>query len=102
MAAKYGPFYFAAPIPKETYLGMDKDISAVAGMVLFVAHKELPEPLAYDITKALLEHVQDLVAINQTAREVSLTNAIRGSSIPFHPGALRYYREKGIVPPEVQ
>jgi len=67
-------------------------------VILLVAHEQMAEPLAYGITKALLEHTQELAAANETAKEIASTNAVRGSSIPFHPGALRYCREKALLP----
>ena len=56
----------------------------------------MDKALAYEITKAILEHTQDLVSGHKVAQEINLKNAVRGSPIPFHPGALRYYKEKGI------
>jgi uncharacterized protein len=67
-------------------------------VILLVAHKEMAEPLAYSITKVLLENTQELAAVNETAKEIALLKAVRGSSIPFHPGALCYYREKALLP----
>jgi TRAP transporter TAXI family solute receptor len=99
MAAKYGPFYFAAPIPKGTYPGVDKDIPAAAGKTLFVTDDRLEESRAYEITKAVLEHTPELTAALAAAQEISATNAVLGSSIPFHPGALRYYKERGVAVP---
>jgi uncharacterized protein len=100
MVAKHGPFYFVAPIPKGTYPGVNEDIPAAAGKTLFVTHDRLEESRAFEITKAILEHIPELTTAFAAAKEMSPTNAVLGSSIPFHPGALRYYKEKGItVPP---
>ena len=98
MIAMYGPFYFVAPIPKGTYPGVDEDIPAAAGKTLFVTDDRLDEAQAYEITKAVLEHIPELSAALAAAKEMSPANAVIGSSIPFHPGALRYYKEKGIIP----
>jgi TRAP transporter TAXI family solute receptor len=100
MVAKHGPFYFVAPIPKGTYPGVNEDVPAAAGKTLFVVHNRVEESRAYEITKAILDHLPEVTAAFAAAKEISPTNAVLGSSIPFHPGALRYYKEKGItVPP---
>jgi TRAP transporter TAXI family solute receptor len=96
MVAKYGPLYFVGKIPRTTYAGMTGDVSVAAVTNLLVAHERMEEPLAYQITKLLHEHTADLVAVHQAAKEISLKNAVTGSPIPFHPGALRYYKEKGV------
>lgn len=99
VAAKHA-FYFAAPIPKGTYAGVDEDVSTVAAAVLLVAHERMEESLAYGITKLILERTDELVAAHAVAKEITPKSAVRGSPIPFHPGALRYYKEKDIpVPP---
>jgi uncharacterized protein len=101
MLSKYGPFYFAAPIPKGTYAAVVEDIPAVAGKTLFVADDSLDESRAYEITKAVLEHIPELTAVLVAAKEITPKNAVLGSSVPFHDGALRYYKEKGITVPPI-
>jgi TRAP-type uncharacterized transport system substrate-binding protein len=56
----------------------------------------MPEDLAHDITKILFERQATLAEIHPQARELSLERALIGASIPFHPGAIRYYRERGV------
>ena len=102
MVAKYGPLYFVANIPKGTYGGMDADVPVAAVTNLLAAHERLQEPLAYQITKLLHEHTAELVAVHPAAKEITLKNAVTGSPIPFHPGALRYYKEKGVKVPGAQ
>jgi TRAP transporter TAXI family solute receptor len=99
MVAKYGPLYFASNIPKGMYKGIDEDIPVAAATNLLIANEKLDENLAYQITKVLLEHTADLVAVHKAASEMNLKNAVIGSPIPFHPGALRYYKEKGVKVP---
>jgi TRAP transporter TAXI family solute receptor len=97
---RYGPFYFAGAIPKGTYLGVDQDVPAAAAETLFVAHELMAEDLAYEITKVLLERSNELASASGVAREITPVSAVRGSPVPFHPGALRYYREAGIAIPQ--
>jgi TRAP transporter TAXI family solute receptor len=99
MVAKYGPLYFTSNIPKGMYKGIDEDTPVAAATNLLIANEKLDENLAYQITKLLLEHTADLVAVHKAASEINLKNAVVGSPIPFHPGALRYYKEKGIKLP---
>ena len=101
MVTKHGPFYFVAPIPQGTYPGVNEDMSAAVGKTLFVTHDRLAVSLAYESTKALLEHTSELTVALAAAKEITPTNAVLGSSIPFHPGALRYYKEKGITVPSL-
>ncbi|MBI2357925.1 MAG: TAXI family TRAP transporter solute-binding subunit [Deltaproteobacteria bacterium] len=99
MVAKYGPLYFVGEIAKGTYAGMAREVPVAAVTNLLVAHERMQESLAYQITRVLLEHTPELVAVHKAAREITLKNAVLGSPIPFHPGALRYYKEKGIKVP---
>lgn len=97
MAEKYGPFYFKTKVPGGTYPGLDVD-TEVAGIAnLLVVNENMDETLAYNITKALIENQPELVAVHKAAEELTLTNAVTGSSVPFHKGAEKYYKEKGAM-----
>jgi hypothetical protein len=99
MVAKYGPLYFTGVIPQGTYAGMEADVKVAVATNLLVAHERMEESLAYQITKVLLEHTPDLVAVHKAAKEIGPKSAVLGSPVPFHPGALRYFKEKGIRVP---
>ena len=93
---KFGPVYYNAVIPKGTYAGMEADVPVIGVATKLVCLDSFDANLAYQITKAILEHKPDLVAVHKTAEHLSLQGAVVGSSIPFHPGAIKYYNEKGI------
>ena len=97
---RHGPFYFVASIPKGTYPGIDRNVPVAAAETLFVAHEVMAEELAYGITKVLLERSNELASASGVTREITPVTAVRGSPVPFHPGALRYYREAGIAIPQ--
>jgi uncharacterized protein len=97
MVAKYGPLYFVGNVPKGIYKGVDEDVPVAAVTNLLIVNAKMDENLAYQITKLFLEHTADLVAVHKAASEITLKNAVLGSPIPFHPGALRYYKEKGVT-----
>jgi TRAP transporter TAXI family solute receptor len=99
MVSKYGPLYFIANVPKGTYGGMEADVPVAAATNLLVAHERADEQLMYQITKLLHERTADLVAVHQAAKEISLKSAVVGSPIPFHPGAIRYYKERNVKVP---
>jgi TRAP transporter TAXI family solute receptor len=91
---RYGSdLYYAAVIPKGTYK-TNPDVSVVAVANLLVVSEAMPEALAHDITKLLFDKQTDLEAIHPQARELSIETALKGSTIPYHPGAIRYYRER--------
>jgi TRAP transporter TAXI family solute receptor len=87
-------------IPAGTYAGHDYDQQTVALWNFAIAHKDLPEDLAYEITKLALENNDRMVQIHATAAETLVENWDKNSFMPFHPGAVRYYEEKGIAIPD--
>jgi TRAP transporter TAXI family solute receptor len=99
MSAKYGPYYFTGMIPKGTYGGVTEDIPTVAETHALVAHARMPEDMAYRITKMLFDRRADLIAVHSAADELTLEGAVKGSAVPFHPGAAKYYKERGIAIP---
>jgi hypothetical protein len=87
--------YYRESIPKAVY-SMPEDVAVVAVANLLVASEAMPAPLAYDITKLLFERQSELAAIHPQARTLSLDTALSGSPVPFHDGAIRYYRERQV------
>jgi TRAP transporter TAXI family solute receptor len=87
--------YYRDIIPKATYK-MDDDVAVVAVKNMLVVTDTMPEQLAYDITRILFEKQPELATIHPQARSLNLHYAVTGSSIPFHPGAIRYYRERQV------
>jgi TRAP transporter TAXI family solute receptor len=87
--------YFSAPIPKDTY-DQDADVPVIAVANLLVVSETMTEALAYDITRLLFEQQATLATIHPEARQLSLATATTSSPVPYHPGAIRYYRERGV------
>ena len=94
---KYGPVYFGGVIPKGTYLGMQNDVHTLCVANVFCCHEKLDEELAYQITRLIIEKKDDLVLVHKEAAHITLKDAAAGSPIPYHPGAIRYFKEKGIT-----
>jgi TRAP transporter TAXI family solute receptor len=94
MKAKYGQAtYYPLIIPKATY-GTDADVTVVGVANILVVSANMDEQLAYDITRLLFEKQSELIAIHPQAKDLSLETAVKGSPVPFHPGAIRFYTEK--------
>ena len=93
---RYGEsLYYRAVIPAATYK-LPADVPVVAVANLLVVSEAMPEALAHDITKVLFEQQPTLATIHPQARELSIEKALDGAPIPFHAGAIRYYRERGV------
>lgn len=96
LIAKY-PFFVKEIIPKDTY-DTDTDVNTVTVRNIMIVREELPEEVVYDITKGIFENIADIKASHNTAdKHISLENSQIGVSIPFHPGAEKYYKEAGII-----
>lgn len=96
LQAEFGDLYFRAEIPSSTYPGVTAPVPVVGVANVLVVNSSMPDDLAYAITRVLFEHQVDLAAIHPEARHLSLRTAVQGSPAAFHPGAVRYYREKGV------
>jgi uncharacterized protein len=88
-----------AVIPKGTYKGLGEDHRTLGLFNFFIAHRDILEDLAYRVTKAVLENNAALAKGHPAARETVIENWERNTFLPFHPGAVRYYKEKGIAIP---
>jgi TRAP transporter TAXI family solute receptor len=91
------PFLGAAKIPANTYKGQTAEVTTVAVMAVLIAHPKLDNDTVYKMTKALFENQAELAAGHAKGKELDLRTATKGVSIPFHPGAVKFYKEKGAM-----
>jgi len=99
MNAKYGNFYFAAKIPKGTYKGNDTDVVTAGVANLLVVPSAFDAALVKAILAAMFDNQADLVLVHPEAKNLKLDTATQGSSIDFHPGAIDFYKAKGVWKP---
>ena len=92
---KYG-YYTQTTIPGGTYKGTDTDTPALAIKATLAVNASLDEEIVYQMTKALFENLNDLSTAHAKGKEVSAQAAVTGVSVPFHPGAKKYYNEIGL------
>ena len=90
------PEFSLSTIPKGLYRQQAADQKTLGLFNFAIAHKDMGDDMAYLITRTVLENNAALVKAHPAARETVAANASRDTFLPFHPGALRYYRDKGI------
>jgi TRAP transporter TAXI family solute receptor len=92
------PFYSRVVIPKGTYKGMERDVPTITTMAQWVVDEKVPEDVVYKLTKGLWEGGSEKLAqAHAKGKDVTLKTALEGMAIPLHPGAAKYYKEKGMV-----
>ena len=94
---KIGAPYVKATIPANTYTGQTTDVQGAAVVNYLVTRANLADDLVYQMTKSVFDDRAELVAAHQAANDIKLENALNGMPIPLHPGAQRYFREKGLL-----
>jgi hypothetical protein len=94
---KIGPPFVAAIIPANTYTGQDKDVPTAAVINYLVTSADVSDDVAYQMTKLIFESLPELASAHVAGKEIKLETAATGSPVPLHPGAIRYYREKGVL-----
>jgi len=98
MSDKYGPFYFNATIPKNTYKN-DADITVAGVANLLVAPSSLDPALAKAILQTMFDNKTTLEAVHPEAKNLKLETATKGSPLDFHPGAIDFYKSKSVWNP---
>ncbi|GAA6140625.1 TAXI family TRAP transporter solute-binding subunit [Hydrogenophaga sp. 5NK40-0174] len=89
--------YQPAVIPAGTYDGQTADVPTAAIANYLVTHSGVSDDLAYAMTKAMYENLDTLYAAHNAAKVIKLEGATKGMPVPLHPGAERYYKEKGVI-----
>jgi TRAP transporter TAXI family solute receptor len=94
--AKY-PFYTKKVVPGGSYKGSDKDVQTLAVKATIICRKDLPDDLVYKFTKALFDNKDAIAAAHAKGKLLNTANAVSGISVPFDPGAEKYYKEVGAI-----
>ena len=93
---KQSPYWFKFTIPANTYRGQPNPVKTYAGPNIITVTAEIPENTVYQMTKTAFEHKKDLVAISSNMQNMTPEGA-KNIMIPLHPGALKYYKEIGVI-----
>lgn len=97
MVKKYGPLYVNDVIPAKSYPGQDTPNHITTVWNVLVGDAKMSDQLAYDIVKTMFEHKEDMVRVHKEAQNFDLKYQTNGAAvIPFHPGAKKYFAEKGV------
>lgn len=82
-------------IPANTYDDQPEDVQTVSLWNFAIVHKDMPESLAYEITKLAMENHERMVQNHAAAKETLPENVTKNEVVPFHPGAVRWFKENG-------
>ncbi|WP_454654688.1 TAXI family TRAP transporter solute-binding subunit [Bosea beijingensis] len=93
---KAGPPFVKVSIPANTYTGQTAAVPAAAVVNYLATHEGMKEETVYQMTKAVYDNLGELGAAHAAARSIKLENALEGMPLPLHPGAARYFKEKGL------
>lgn len=96
-------FFTRYTVPSGTYPGMASDVRTLAVKAMLAVRADVPDDVVYHVLKVLFERVDELREAHARARDIDLRRALEGMPIPLHPGAVRFYQEKGVsVPSELR
>lgn len=97
MNAKYGQLYSRGVIPAKTYPGQDQDNPVSVVQNILVANAKMPDKVAYDIVKTLMDKRDELILVHGEAKNLVLESQTNANTpIPWHPGAQKYFMEHGV------
>lgn len=94
---KQQPFYASVKLPANTYKGQTAAVDTLAVMAVWTTHDGVPDNVAYEVTKALYENTAIMGQVHVQGKNITLQTATAVGNVPIHPGALKYFKEKGIV-----
>lgn len=91
------PYYAEVPLPANSYKGQTAAVPTLAVMAVWATHDAVPDNVAYEVTKALYENTAIMGQVHVQGKNISLGSALAVGTAPIHPGALKYYKEKGVA-----
>ena len=88
------PYYSEEEIPAGTYSKVDDAVTTVAVRAMLVTNADIPEDVIYDVTKAIFENTDKIT--HAKGEIIKAEDGLKGMGIELHPGAKKYFDEKGI------
>lgn len=93
------PFYFPVPIPQDKYSDLKEDMTGInVGNMMLVTHANVPEDTVYNVTKLLYTNRAAVAEQHPAGKALAPKNIVRDTGTPFHPGAIKFFKEEGIWP----
>jgi hypothetical protein len=96
MLKRLGPAFHRGIIPPNTYRDQNHEVRVPAMSSLIVCRSDLPEETIYKITKSIFENYEEIKAGHSAGKDWNLQNTMKAPPLPFHPGAVRYFKEAGV------
>jgi len=90
------PMFFAGKFKAGTYEGQKKDVHLVGLNTYFMTRPGVSANTVYKVTKAILENTKEFATYHRAARQWTMKRTLKNLALPFHPGAIRYFKEKGV------
>lgn len=93
------PYFSKLKVPAGTYKGVDNDTPSFQDSALWVANKDVPDDVVYQLLSAIYsdEGLAHMVAQKKTFKEMSVARGVEGIVTPMHPGAIKFWKEKGVL-----
>lgn len=91
------PAFEIGTIPGATYKGIENELPTVQVSNLLVTNKDMDDKAIYELTKTLFENLDDLKRAHSSAEQIKVEEAASQLPLPLHPGAEKYYKEKGVI-----
>ena len=89
--------YQPTTIPANTYTGQTEAVPSIAIKNFLVSHEGVSDDAVYAMTKSMFENLDTLVAAHSAGKGITKEGAVTGTAVTFHPGAVKYYREVGLM-----
>lgn len=94
---KANRYYAKASVPAKLYKGTDNEQQTFGVMATVVTSADQPESTVYTITKAVFDNFDDFKKLHPALANVTKEQMLEGNTVPFHPGAMKYFKEKGLM-----
>ena len=91
------PYYTTYKVPAGTYDGQEKEVTTVTVKATLIVSASASEDDVYNITKSIFDNIDAITAAHAKGAELSIENATDGITVPFHAGAAKYFKEKGVT-----